>query len=72
MTTSTGPKLVARRWRKSEYSDRQNCVEIAHIGADIKFRDSKQGESGPTLAFPGRALDQLTSTITTASKRQET
>ncbi|MER5301341.1 DUF397 domain-containing protein [Streptomyces lasiicapitis] len=40
-------------WFKSSYSSgpEGNCVEVADLGADVAFRDSKRRE-GPALRIP--------------------
>ena len=38
-------------WKKSSFTLNENCVELAHLGAGIAVRDSKD-PGGPTLTFP--------------------
>jgi hypothetical protein len=38
-------------WRKSPLSDSGGCVEVAHSGALIGVRDTKDHETGPVLVF---------------------
>jgi hypothetical protein len=45
------PDLNGASWRKSSYSEggNGNCVEVAHLGSDLRaVRDSKN-PAGPTL-----------------------
>jgi hypothetical protein len=43
------------RWRKSSLSEGlDNCVELAHTGAEFGVRDSKN-VSGPVLGLPIRS-----------------
>jgi hypothetical protein len=37
-------------WRKSSYTEADNCVEVAFSAAEVAVRDSKQ-RTGPTLEF---------------------
>lgn len=37
-------------WRKSPFSDDENCVEVAQTGDGVLMRDSKSPD-GPRLAF---------------------
>ncbi len=41
-------------WRKSSFSGGadENCVEVAHLGNGLAFRDSKD-PAGPVLTFHG-------------------
>jgi hypothetical protein len=49
-------------WRKSRRSDQQGaCVEVADLGAQIMFRDSKN--PGPVLAFGRQALAVLAAQV---------
>lgn len=49
--------LTGARWRKSSYSGGTGgeCVEVADLTPHIAVRDSKGGEHGPALLFPGAA-----------------
>ena len=38
-------------WKKSSFTAQENCVELAHLGAAIAVRDSKDPD-GPVLRFP--------------------
>ncbi|MCP2168829.1 protein of unknown function (DUF397) [Goodfellowiella coeruleoviolacea] len=38
------------RWRKSSYSEKENCVEVAFGPAAVAVRDSKNVD-GPVLGF---------------------
>jgi hypothetical protein len=38
------------RWRKSSYTQADNCVEVAFATSDVAVRDSKD-RTGPTLGF---------------------
>lgn len=38
-------------WKKSSFTGNENCVELAHLGAAIAVRDSKD-PGGPKLTFP--------------------
>ncbi|ASU81696.1 DUF397 domain-containing protein [Nocardiopsis gilva YIM 90087] len=43
------------KFRKSSYSDRNNCVEVADLANGAAVRDSQQPESG-YLAFPSHEV----------------
>jgi hypothetical protein len=45
-------------WRKSDFSEDTNCVEVACPGASILIRDSKNPGAGH-LTFPFSALTHL-------------
>jgi hypothetical protein len=38
-------------WKKSSFTAQENCVELAHFGAAVAVRDSKDPD-GPILKFP--------------------
>jgi hypothetical protein len=38
-------------WKKSSFTGQENCVELAHLGAAVAVRDSKDPD-GPVLWFP--------------------
>ena len=48
---------TAREWFKSSYSNDEGgaCVEVASCPHMVHVRDSKQGDTGPQLAFPADA-----------------
>ncbi|RAJ71805.1 uncharacterized protein DUF397 [Streptomyces sp. Amel2xB2] len=48
---------VALAWRKSSRSNTEGgaCVEVASCPHTVHVRDSKQGDTGPQLAFPADA-----------------
>ncbi|RAJ71803.1 uncharacterized protein DUF397 [Streptomyces sp. Amel2xB2] len=45
---------VALTWRKSSRSNSEGgeCAEVAACPCTVHVRDSKQGRTGPQLAFP--------------------
>jgi hypothetical protein len=49
-------------WRKSSFSGAENCVELAHLGAAIAVRDSKDPE-GPVLTIAAASIREA-ATIT--------
>lgn len=54
----SAPDFTSARWRKSTQSNAdQACVEVATIPATVGIRDSKLGQSGPTLAFNSHDWD---------------
>ncbi|GAB3284264.1 DUF397 domain-containing protein [Parasphingorhabdus pacifica] len=60
-TPGTSDTPTVLRWRKSRRSQAQNgCVEVAFGPGRIGVRDSKQGASGPLLAFDARAWTAFT------------
>lgn len=51
MTQADSAVLASAQWRKSSYSTGGNqCVEVAHLGAAVAVRDSKNPDAG-YLAF---------------------
>lgn len=55
---------VPTQWRKSSYSGGNggDCVELAHGGAALLVRDSKNPE-GPVLHFPGTTFTGFLHTL---------
>lgn len=50
-------------WRTSSYTERQDCVELAFLGADsVGIRDSKN-PSGPYLTIAKAELGNLIGSI---------
>lgn len=48
----SNPDFTQARWIKSSYSEpKGNCVELAAIDEMIGIRDSKLGDTSPTLTF---------------------
>ena len=46
------PAMSPLAWRTSSFSDRGNCVAVAHLGdGSVGVRNSNRPEAG-TLAFP--------------------
>lgn len=46
--------MLDRVWRTSSRSQDTNCVEVAHVGADVRVRDTKNRE-GTTLTVSADA-----------------
>jgi len=54
--SATSPASSPTRWRTSSFSDRGNCVAVAHLDdGSVGVRNSNQPEAG-TLAFPPAAV----------------
>jgi hypothetical protein len=51
-------------WRKSTFSDTNNCVEVAWPSLSAAVRDSKN-PAGPTLTFTRPALAAFVTTLKT-------
>lgn len=49
--TERKPSFEGARWRKSNISSDTGCVEVAYAEGWVGVRDTKDGDSGPVLAF---------------------
>jgi hypothetical protein len=61
-TYSDPDNCVEVAWRKSSFSDPYNCVEVAWPAASLLVRDSKN-PAGPTLTFPRTAFTHFTALV---------
>jgi hypothetical protein len=58
-TFSEENNCVELAWRKSSFSNPTNCVEVAWPAVSVAVRDSKN-PTGPTLQFTRSAFAQFT------------
>lgn len=49
--TDRDPEVDGANWRKSSFSNPENCVEVAHLANRVAVRDSKD-PAGSILLFP--------------------
>jgi hypothetical protein len=62
-------KLVAQEWRKSSYTNDNDCVEVMLLGGGTAIRDSKDPDGG-RLTVSSRGWRGLLDAVVSGSQEQ--